>query len=56
LTHSLPAHSARPETRIGKIMPRVLKGVAEGEDDFGDASTLADPSVVDGPENARSQS
>ena len=28
-------------------MRRVLRGVAEGEDDLGDVSTLADPSVVD---------
>ncbi len=36
-----------PKTRSGKIMRRILRGVAEGEDDLGDTSTLADPSVVD---------
>jgi hypothetical protein len=30
--------------------------VAEGEDDLGDTSTLADPSVVDGLKEARNQS
>jgi acetyl-CoA synthetase len=37
-------------------MRRVLRGVAEGEDDLGDTSTLADPSVVDELTGARSQS
>ncbi len=36
-----------PKTRSGKIMRRVLRAVAEGEDDFGDTSTLADPGSVD---------
>ena len=36
-----------PKTRSGKIMRRVLRSVAEGSDDLGDTSTLADPSVVD---------
>ena len=36
-------------------MRRVLRGVAEGEDDLGDVSTLADPSVVDDLKEARSQ-
>jgi len=36
-----------PKTRSGKIMRRVLRGIAEGESDLGDTSTLADPSVVD---------
>ena len=37
-----------PKTRSGKIMRRVLRQVAAGDtDDFGDTSTLADPSVVD---------
>ncbi|MBA2713171.1 MAG: acetyl-coenzyme A synthetase, partial [Rubrobacteraceae bacterium] len=44
-----------PKTRSGKIMRRVLRGVAEGEDDLGDTSTLADPSVVDDLKEARSQ-
>jgi acetyl-CoA synthetase len=42
-----------PKTRSGKIMRRVLRGVAEGEDDLGDTSTLADPSVVDDLKEAR---
>jgi acetyl-CoA synthetase len=45
-----------PKTRSGKIMRRVLRGVAEGEDDLGDTSTLADPSVVDELKEARSES
>jgi acetyl-CoA synthetase len=45
-----------PKTRSGKIMRRVLRGVAEGEDDLGDTSTLADPSVVDDLKEARKQS
>ena len=37
-----------PKTRSGKIMRRILKKIAAGDvDDFGDTSTLADPSVVD---------
>ena len=42
-----------PKTRSGKIMRRILRGVAEGEDDLGDTSTLADPSVVDDLKEAR---
>jgi acetyl-CoA synthetase len=39
---------ALPKTRSGKIMRRVLKKVAANDfSDFGDTSTLADPSVVD---------
>ncbi len=39
-----------PKTRSGKIMRRILRKIAAGqteESDFGDTSTLADPSVVD---------
>ncbi len=36
-----------PKTRSGKIMRRILRGIAEGKKDLGDTSTLADPSVVD---------
>ena len=32
-----------PKTRSGKIMRRVLRGVAEGEDDLGDTSTSPTP-------------
>lgn len=35
-----------PKTRSGKIMRRLLRSVAEGQRDFGDISTLADPSVM----------
>ncbi|XP_014676866.1 PREDICTED: acetyl-coenzyme A synthetase, cytoplasmic-like [Priapulus caudatus] len=36
-----------PKTRSGKIMRRVLRSIARNDDEFGDTSTLADPSVVD---------
>ncbi len=37
-----------PKTRSGKIMRRILRKIAAGDySDFGDTSTLADPSVVD---------
>jgi acetyl-CoA synthetase len=36
-----------PKTRSGKIMRRILKSIAEGQDDLGDTTTLADPTVVD---------
>ena len=37
-----------PKTRSGKIMRRILRKIGEGvTDDFGDTSTLLDPSVVD---------
>jgi acetyl-CoA synthetase len=45
-----------PKTRSGKIMRRILKGVAEGEEDLGDTTTLADPTVVDDLKEARQQS
>ena len=45
-----------PKTRSGKIMRRILRGVAEGDEDLGDTSTLADPSVVDDLQEARSNS
>jgi len=38
-----------PKTRSGKIMRRILRKISAGmteEHDFGDTSTLADPSVV----------
>lgn len=38
-----------PKTRSGKIMRRILKKIIQGEtSDFGDTSTLIDPSVVEG--------
>ncbi|EEG77125.1 acetate--CoA ligase [Dethiobacter alkaliphilus] len=39
---------ALPKTRSGKIMRRILRKIAHGEEDgIGDTSTLADPSIVD---------
>jgi acetyl-CoA synthetase len=35
-----------PKTRSGKIMRRILRKVAGGEEELGDTSTLADPDVV----------
>lgn len=41
------AYSDLPKTRSGKIMRRILRKIAAGEEDsIGDISTLADPSVV----------
>eukprot|EP00123_Amoebidium_parasiticum_P011926 comp20992_c0_seq1/m.28142 comp20992_c0_seq1/g.28142 ORF comp20992_c0_seq1/g.28142 comp20992_c0_seq1/m.28142 type:complete len:676 (-) comp20992_c0_seq1:340-2367(-) len=39
-------HNDLPKTRSGKIMRRILRKVAVKESDFGDISTLNDPSVV----------
>jgi acetyl-CoA synthetase len=37
-----------PKTRSGKIMRRILRKIAENEfGNLGDASTLADPAVID---------
>lgn len=36
-----------PKTRSGKIMRRILRKIAEGNPDFGDSSTLADPAVAE---------
>jgi acetyl-CoA synthetase len=37
-----------PKTRSGKIMRRILRKIAEGDfSNFGDTSTLLDPSIVD---------
>ncbi len=37
-----------PKTRSGKIMRRILRKIVAGErEDFGDTSTLADPSVIE---------
>jgi acetyl-CoA synthetase len=44
-----------PKTRSGKIMRRILRRVAEGEEDVGDTTTLADPSVVEDLKDARQQ-
>jgi len=40
--------SGLPKTRSGKIMRRILRKIAEGEQkDFGDTTTLLDPAVVE---------
>ena len=45
-----------PKTRSGKIMRRVLRKIAAKEEEqLGDTSTLADPSVVDTLLNLRDQ-
>jgi acetyl-CoA synthetase len=37
-----------PKTRSGKIMRRILRKIAEGEQsNFGDTTTLLDPAVVE---------
>jgi len=36
-----------PKTRSGKIMRRILKAIAEGNNDYGNIMTLADPGVVE---------
>jgi len=36
-----------PKTRSGKIMRRILKAIAEGQEDVGNTTTLADPSMVE---------
>ncbi|MCB1562462.1 MAG: acetate--CoA ligase [Alphaproteobacteria bacterium] len=46
-----------PKTRSGKIMRRILRKIAAGEEDqIGDTSTLADPSVVKSLIEGRKQS
>jgi len=45
-----------PKTRSGKIMRRILRKIAANDfKDFGDTSTLADPSVVDQLVDAKKQ-
>ncbi|MBM9537268.1 acetate--CoA ligase [Desulfobulbus alkaliphilus] len=45
-----------PKTRSGKIMRRILRKIAANDfQDFGDTSTLADPSVVDHLVDAKRQ-
>jgi len=36
-----------PKTRSGKIMRRLLRGLAKGEPPQGDVSTLENPSILD---------
>jgi len=35
-----------PKTRSGKIMRRILKAIAEGQEDVGNTSTLSDPEII----------
>lgn len=47
LPESIQCVQGLPKTRSGKIMRRVLKKIAADEfDDFGDTTSLADPSVI----------
>ncbi len=39
--------SGLPKTRSGKIMRRILRKIASGEQSWGDASTLLNPEIVD---------
>lgn len=42
-------HAGLPKTRSGKIMRRILRKIAVKKDDeLGDTSTLAEPSIVQG--------
>lgn len=36
-----------PRTRSGKIMRRILRKIAEGNNDFGDITTLTNPEIID---------
>ena len=46
--------SGLPKTRSGKIMRRILRKIAEGEtENFGDITTLLDPSIVEEIKNGR---
>ena len=48
LSINLQVTTGLPKTRSGKIMRRILRQVAANkEDDLGDISTLAEPSVVE---------
>jgi acetyl-CoA synthetase len=54
IPESIQFAPALPKTRSGKIMRRILRKLAEGQtDNFGDISTLADPSVVEALAAAR---
>ncbi|KAG5478678.1 hypothetical protein LSCM1_06082 [Leishmania martiniquensis] len=49
-----PAQEGLPKTRSGKIVRRVLRKIAtHSDDDLGDISTLADPSVVEALRRSR---
>ena len=44
-----------PKTRSGKIMRRILRKLANGDDDLGDVSTLADPGAIAGIKSGAAQ-
>ena len=44
-----------PKTRSGKIMRRILRKLASGDDDLGDVSTLADPGAIAGIQSGAAQ-
>ncbi|CAJ1014836.1 putative AMP-binding enzyme C-terminal domain containing protein, partial [Leishmania utingensis] len=51
-----PAQEGLPKTRSGKIVRRVLRKIAtHNDDDLGDTSTLADPTVVDALKRSRAK-
>nr|VZI52188.1 unnamed protein product [Spirometra erinaceieuropaei] len=43
----IQAAPALPKTRSGKIIRRLLRKIANGDREFGDVSTLADPSCLE---------
>ncbi len=47
IPESIQFAKALPKTRSGKIMRRILRKIANGDEDLGDVSTLADPKVID---------
>jgi len=51
--HDIQFVSGLPKTRSGKIMRRILKKIVIGDEDYGDVSTLADPSVIDEIRNSK---
>ena len=47
--HGCLLYTGLPKTRSGKIMRRILRKIAVKKDDeLGDTSTLAEPSIVQG--------
>ena len=47
--HGCLLYAGLPKTRSGKIMRRILRKIAVKKDDeLGDTSTLAEPSIVQG--------
>ncbi|CAJ1988963.1 acetyl CoA synthetase [Leishmania donovani] len=51
-----PAQEGLPKTRSGKIVRRILRKIAtHNDDDLGDTSTLADPTVVEALKRSRAK-